>query len=86
MKKTEIKNEIRLSKWEKETVINFNDEEDKAVLYTCEAVMLRKMDKLVSEFPQIFKVTEEVVCNGKPLSRTYEFPKKYATVRTPIIL
>lgn len=86
MKKIEYKNKIKLSRWERETVININDEDRNASLYTCQKKMMDKMDRLVSEFPEIFVQINELVSGDEVLSKTYEFPKKYVDINKPIIL
>lgn len=73
--------EYKLSKYEMETTVNFNMEEKEAVLYTRDRVVMRRMDKLVEEFPGIYRVAEET-----DISRTYRFPKKYALPKRPRVL
>lgn len=47
------------SNYEKETIINFNMAENTASLYTLDPFIIRKMDKLVEEHPDQFKLVEE---------------------------
>jgi hypothetical protein len=42
---------MKLSRYEQETVINFNAGEDTATLYTRDKAVMRKVDALVIEFP-----------------------------------
>lgn len=67
-----------LLKYERETVICFNEAESTAELYTCSVPMMRKMDKLVEEFKGKFSVIEQ----GDDY-KMYRFPKKYVKVRKP---
>lgn len=71
----------KLTRYEMETTINFNMEEKTAVLYTRDRNVMRRMDALVSKFPDIYRLTEET-----DIGKTYEFPKKYAMPRRPRIL
>ena len=48
-----------LSKYEQETVINFNAGEQRAVVYTRDKAVMRKLDALVIEFPEVYKLVEE---------------------------
>lgn len=69
--------EINLTRYERETVVTFNEAEPDAELYTTSAVTMRKMDKLVSEDDRFSVVKQDEV------SKTYKFPKKYFKVRRP---
>lgn len=73
--------EYRLTRYEMETTINFNAEEGTAVLYTRDKAVMRRLDKLTEEFPEIYKCTHET-----SIDKTYEFPKKYAIPRRPRIM
>lgn len=73
--------EYKLSRYEMETTVNFNMEEKEAVLYTRDKVVMRRMDKLVEEFPGIYRVTAET-----DIDKTYRFPKKYALPKRPRVL
>ena len=69
--------DYNLTKPERETVVTFNEAEPDSELYTCSAVMMRKMDALVAEDPRFSVVKQDEV------SKTYKFPKKYFKVRRP---
>lgn len=43
---------MKLSKYEKETIILFNEEEDCAEIYTFNAKLKQKLRKLAKEYPQ----------------------------------
>ena len=66
-----------LTKYERETVVVFNEAESDAELYTCSQVMMRKMDELVKNDSRFSVIEEDEV------SKTYKFPKKYFKVRKP---
>lgn len=69
--------DINLTKYERETVVVFNEAEADAELYTTSQVTIRRMDKLVEKYPQFSVVKQDEV------SKTYRFPKKYFKVRNP---
>lgn len=68
---------MELSRYERETVIVYNDAEPYAELYTCSKPVMRRMDALVCK-SALFTVIKE-----DEISKTYKFPKKYARVRKP---
>lgn len=72
---------VKLTRYEQETVVNSNAEEDLATVYTADPVYIRKLDALVKKFPNIYKVIRET-----EISKTYEFPKKLLQFRSPKIL
>ncbi|SHN53965.1 hypothetical protein SAMN02745247_01124 [Butyrivibrio hungatei DSM 14810] len=45
----------RLTKIEQKTVINFNSGEEEAVVYTRDRTTIRKLDSLVTEFPDAYR-------------------------------
>ena len=73
-----------LSKYERETIISFNEEETDAVLYTASPIMMRKMDKLVKKSPELFKELPEhrQYLDGQLISTRYSFPKDLITIRS----
>lgn len=73
--------DYRLSNPEKETIINFNDAEKTAEIYTCNNGWMRRMDALVKERPgEVCKIGSDEV------SATYTVPKKWVKIRPPRIL
>lgn len=69
---------MRITRYEQETIINFNAGEQMATLYTRDPSIMRKVDALVIEFPDVFK------CIGATdIDRTYEMPKSSVTYRKP---
>lgn len=73
------RNYIKLTRYEQETVINFNAEDPDATVYTRDKAVMRKLDALVTEFPEVFQ------CIGETdIDNTYTMPKsrvKYRKLR-----
>ena len=68
----------RLTKYEQETIINFNVAESDAVVFTRDKGTMKKLDALVNEFPEIYK------CIGETdIDKTYSMPKQYVSYRKP---
>ncbi|MBR2258934.1 MAG: hypothetical protein IJ899_16725 [Blautia sp.] len=69
---------LKLSRYERETIINFNAEEPTASLYTRDPTVMRKLDQLVISFPEVYK------CIGvTDIDKTYEMPKSAVNYRKP---
>ena len=71
---------MAISKYERETVIVFNEEEDFAIVETFNTSMRKKLNKLSKEYPNDFrniKSDESIGCS------TYEIPKKYIRIGSP---
>ena len=70
--------DMKLSRYERETIINFNAEEPTATLYTRDPAIIRKLDLLVISFPEVYK------CIGETdIDKTYEMPKSAVNYRKP---
>jgi hypothetical protein len=70
----------KLTQWETETNINFNNKDAEAKVYTCNKALIRKIDKLCENY-------QEIVCvEHDEYSKTYTMPKSYIKIRTPIRL
>lgn len=68
----------RLTKYEQETIINFNVAESDAVVFTRDKGTMKKLDALVNEFPEVYK------CIGETdIDKTYSMPKQYVSYRKP---
>lgn len=68
----------RLTKYEQETIINFNVAERDAVVFTRDKATMKKLDALVTEFPEVYK------CIGETdIDKTYSMPKQYVSYRKP---
>ena len=69
---------MKLSKFEQETIINSNVAESDAVVFTRDKAVIRKLDSLVNEFPEVYK------CIGETdIDKTYSMPKQYVSYRKP---
>ncbi|WP_027216363.1 hypothetical protein [Butyrivibrio fibrisolvens] len=68
----------RLTKIEQETVINFNAGENMAVVYTRDKAVIRKLDSLVNEFPDVYRCIK-----ATDIDKTYSMPKQYVSYRKP---
>ena len=69
---------MKLSRYEQETIVNYNAGEQTATLYTRDKAVMRKLDTLVANFPDIYKLTGQ-----DKLSKTYSFPKSPVSYRKP---
>lgn len=67
-----------MTNYERETIINYNDEEKIAEVYTCNKALMRKLDKFCISHPDTYKLIKQ-----DDESKTYEFPKKLVSIRTP---
>ena len=68
----------KLSKYEQETIINFNVAESDAVVFTRDKSVIRKLDSLVNEFPEVYKC----ICETD-IDKTYSMPKQYVSYLKP---
>ena len=69
---------MKLTRYEQETIINFNAQDQMATLYTRDPTIMRKVDALVIDYPDTFK------CIGETDNdKTYEMPKSVVTYRKP---
>lgn len=68
----------RLSKYEQETIINFNAGEQIAVVYTRDKAVMRRIDALVIEFPDVYRLVSET-----DIDKTYSMPKSHISYRKP---
>ena len=67
-----------LSKYEQETVINFNAGDTEAVVYTRDRTVMRRLDSLVTEFPSVYRCIK-----ATDIDKTYVMPKQYVSYRKP---
>ena len=74
----ERRNELKLSRYEKETVINFNAADKLATVYTRDRSVMDTFDSLVKDDPAHYKL----LCSTD-IDRTYEMPKSYIRYRRP---
>lgn len=67
-----------LTKYELETVINFNMGSKEATVYTRDRTVMRKLDRMVFEHPGVYRLVSETF-----VDKTYAFPKKYLRFGNP---
>ena len=68
----------KLSRIEQETIINFNVAEADAIVFTRDKSVMKRLDALVNEFPDIFKCIETT-----DIDKTYSMPKQRVKFRRP---
>ena len=73
-----MKNKYKLTKLEKETIITFNEAENHAELYTCNKPIMKRLEKLCCERPEIFRFIREDC-----ISKEYHFPKSCIKINKP---
>ena len=73
---------MSLSKYEQEVIINFNADDNTATLYSSNPVWIRKMDKLVEQNPEQFKMYRQETMKGEIVSKAYVFPKEFVNIRS----
>ena len=69
---------MKLSRYEQESILNYNAGEQTATLYTRDKAVMRKLDTLVADFSDIYKLTGQ-----DEVSKTYSFPKSFVSYRKP---
>ncbi len=69
---------MKLSRYEQETIVNYNAGEQTATLYTRDKAVMRKLNTLVADFPDTYSLTAQ-----DEVSKTYSFPKSYVSYRKP---
>lgn len=69
----------RLSKQEQETIILFNEQEQRAEVYTHNKALQRKISDLCVKYPEQFKLKSDNKAGGL----TFLIPKKRITITTP---
>ena len=69
---------MKLSPYEQETIVNYNAGEQTTTVYTRDKAVMRKLDTLVADFPDTYKLIEQ-----DEVSKTYSFPKSYVSYRKP---
>ncbi|HHX69729.1 MAG TPA: hypothetical protein GX708_16995 [Gallicola sp.] len=72
-----------LEKWERETVIAWDDSTHSAILTTYKTSMIKKMDEYCIKHPKEYKMFNEIILDGEVVGKEYKFPKRLVTVRQP---
>lgn len=70
-----------LTAYEQETIINFNNGEQEASIYTCNKALMKKLDNFCKRRPDLYKLDDK-----NENSKTYLFPKNLVTLRVPKVL
>ena len=68
---------MNLTKYEQETIINYNNEEKTASVFTYDKSLIRKLDKRLSEMPDM-----KLIRRGEDFAE-YSLPKKWIKVAFP---
>lgn len=68
----------KLTRYEQETIINFNADEQMATVYTADPAVIRNLDSLVIDFPDTFKCIK-----ANDISKIYKMPKSAVSYRKP---
>lgn len=69
---------MKLSRYEQETIVSYNADEQTATIYTRDKAVMRKLDTLVADFPDTYKLVKQ-----DEVSKTYSLPKSYVSYRKP---
>lgn len=69
---------MNLTKYEQETIVNYNAGEQIATVYTADKVVMRHFDSLIIEFPEVYHLLEQT-----EVSKTYSMPKSYISYHKP---
>lgn len=67
-----------LTKYEMETVVNYNAGGQTATVYTRDRSVMRKLDRLVADYPDSYKLLKQT-----DIDKTYSMLKSYITYRKP---
>lgn len=70
-----------LTKYEMETVVNYNAGEQTATVYTRDKAVMRKLDRFVADYPESYKLIRQT-----DIDKTYSMPKSYVTYRKPRVV
>lgn len=69
---------MTISRQEQETIVNYNAAEQIATVYTRDKTVMRRLDALVIDFPDYYRLIGE-----KDIDKTYEMPKSFVSYRKP---
>ena len=69
---------MTISRYEQETIINYNAAEQTATVYTRDKTVMRRLDALVVEYPEHYRLIGET-----DIDKTYEMPKSFVCYRKP---
>ena len=69
---------MTISRQEQETIVNYNAAEQTATVYTRDKTVMRRLDALVMDFPDHYRLIGET-----DIDKTYEMPKSFVGYRKP---
>ena len=69
---------MTISREEQETIVNYNAAEQTATVYTRDKTVMRRLDALVIEYPEYYRLIGET-----DTDKTYETPKSFVSYRKP---
>ena len=69
---------MKLSRYERESILNYNAGEQTATLYTRDKAIMRKLDIFVADHLDTYKLIKQ-----DEVSKNYSFPKSYVSYRKP---
>ena len=69
---------MTISRQEQETIVNYNAAEQTATVYTRDKTVMRRLDALVIDFPDYYRLIGET-----DIDKTYEMPKSFVSYRKP---
>ena len=72
---------MNLSSIEQETIINYNQGEAEATVFTYDKALIRKLERLREKNPAVELLREE-----KTGAREYRFPKRWLSIRHAAVL
>ena len=78
MGKGEYQIMTNLTKYEMETVVNYNAGEQTATVYTRDKSVMRRLDRLVADYPDSYRLLRQT-----DIDKTYSMPKSFVTYRKP---
>ena len=70
---------MKLSAYERETIILFNETSEPAEVFTYNKKMIKKLERLAQKFPNEFRLKSDNGAGGK----TYIVPKNRILISTP---
>ena len=70
---------MKLSRYEQETIVNYNAGEQTATVYTRDKAVMKKLDTLVADFPDTYKLM-----NKDEVSKTYSSACMYLGSRQQV--
>lgn len=69
---------MTISRQEQETIVKYNAAEQAATVYTRDKTVMRRLDALVIDFPDYYRLIGET-----DIDKTYEMPKSFVSYRKP---